>query len=275
MEGKSDALRGLLYFFNSYSVCWSPTSRVKFSIPSCTGLNRKGWETGRAKLYHLIRTDVLEFMVQGKLQYLEILFQAYYEDNYRTDSCEGGIFNNSDSNIIWSCLFKLHLIVATVKWNIALFISSLKSTRNWAGWRIRWPGSTKALSWIWMELFEYYSLPSQQSSRKPQAFQKRARSQTEFPAWRGPSVTHFGSVSNHFPKKFHFYGKFLSPCSTSNKIIWDLGRNEGKVGRGKAETYKNMSVESLCSLVGMNRFFCFLGFFFVCVFYFYISKILL
>lgn len=121
-----------------------------------------------------------------------------------------------------------------------------------------------------MELFEYYNLPSQQSSRKPQAFQKRARSQTEFPAWRGPSVTHFGSVSNHFPKKFHFYGKFLSPCSTSNKIIWDLGRNEGKVGRGKAETYKNMSVESLCSLVGMNRFFCFLGFFFLCVYFIFI-----
>lgn len=95
----------------------------------------------------------------------------------------------------------------------------------------------------------------QQNSRKPQAFQKCARSQAEFRARRRPSVTHFGSVTNHFPKKFHFYGKFLSPCSTSNEIIWDLGRNEGKVGRGKAETYKNMSLESLCPLVVMNSFF--------------------
>lgn len=63
-------------------------------------------------------------------------------------------------------------------------------------------------------------------------------------------MTCFGSVSNHFPKKFYFYGKFLSPCSTSNKIIWELGRNEGQVGRGKAETYKNVSLASLCPLVG-------------------------
>lgn len=49
---------------------------------------------------------------------------------------------------------------------------------------------------------------------------------------------------------------------------------KGKWGEAK-QKHKNMSVESLCSLVGMNSFFCFLGFFFVCVFYFYISKILL
>lgn len=42
MEGKSVSLRGLFDFFTSSSVCWPPTSRIKFSIPSCAGLNRKG-----------------------------------------------------------------------------------------------------------------------------------------------------------------------------------------------------------------------------------------
>lgn len=136
------------------------------------------------------------------------------------------------------CFFNLHLIVATVEWNTAHFISPLKSARNWEGWRIR-PGNMKAQSWIWIQLL--VTCESQQSPRKPQAFQKCARSQCCLSWMERIFYDMFWVVTNHFPKKSNFCLKFLTLCSTSNKIFWYLGGNEGKVGRSKVETYKDVS----------------------------------
>lgn len=102
---------------------------------------------------------------------------------------------------------------------------------------------------------------SQQSFRKPQVLQKCAHGQTKCHGQKGPSVTYFGSVSNHSSKKFHFYGKFIFPCFTSNKITWELGRNDWKVRRGKAESYENVSCITV-SLVGDGQVCLLFAFFF-------------
>lgn len=80
-------------------------------------------------------------------------------------------------------------------------------------------------------------------------------------------MTHFGSVSNHFPKKFHFSGKLLSLCSTSNKIIWQLGGNGGKVGRGKTENLQKMCLLHLCiTLLEIDSFYLLVLFSFLFLF---------
>lgn len=85
------------------------------------------------------------------------------------------------------------------------------------------------------------SWKSQQSFRKSQVLQRCAHGQTECHGQKGLSAICFVSVSNHFPKKFHFYGKFIFPCFTSNKITWELARKDWKVGRGKEES-ENVSM---------------------------------
>lgn len=208
LEGKSPALSVLVDFFNSYSDCWSPTSKVKFSILSLIGLSRKGWEMG-GNLHRLIRTDgfciwlwinfiqiwqKIEFMVWGKLQYLEILFHMYLEDSWNEDAFDGGTFNAGDQ-----CCLRLAPYIAfdcsNIEWNLALFTSALNNAKNWTGWRISCPGIL-TLSCVWKGLPEYCNL---QASAEP-------LEASNLPVigwiWRGLSVMCFGSASHHFPKKF-------------------------------------------------------------------------
>lgn len=139
IEGKSVALGGLLDFFNSYSVCWSPTARIKFSIPSCTGLNRKGWETGRVKLHHLIRTDgfciwlwigftqrwlKIRIYGSGEASTFGNLIPGLFGRQLQKRFLQRRHFQQQWQQLVWHCFFKLYLIVAIVEWNIALFFSS-------------------------------------------------------------------------------------------------------------------------------------------------------
>lgn len=75
----------------------------------------------------------------------------------KKDSYEADTVNNN-KNIIWSWLLKLHLIIATIEWNLAHRIFSLNKTRNWVWWRISWLRNTNTQSCIWKRLLENCNL---------------------------------------------------------------------------------------------------------------------
>lgn len=144
-----------------------------------------------------------EFMVQGKLQYLEIFFYIYLESSLKKkNSYEADTFSNND-HIIWSWLLKLHLIIAIIGWNLALLIFSLNKTRNWVWWRISWLRNKSVLSCIWKRLLKNCNLGVSAEPQKASSLPEEMCLESGWISSMESSFCDtFVSYSHNFPKKF-------------------------------------------------------------------------